>query len=131
MLATDEPGPSGQHTALATDATTNRSRKSGRTSAKASALGISPSQSDQAAVDEDNKQSHTADKQRAEEEERAGQSADAELEDEDDHINSEGKSLDELAVRFSQATKELQASCDHDAQAVNRCLSVRSCVLHM
>ena len=64
-----------------------------------------------------------------EEEERAGPRADAELEDGDDN-SSGGKSLEELAVRFSQATKELQASCADDAQAVNRCLNVGNCILH-
>ena len=107
VLIADAPGSSTQHIAAAAQVPQNRSRKSNRTSAKASVSGPEPSQPDTDASDEDD----ARDSHGEEGEGKAGPRADQDIQNSSGQAVTNGKSLEELAVRFSQATKELQVSC--------------------
>lgn len=95
LSVTDTAGPSGQQIAAPTTES-GRSLRS-RQSTAAHAAASKSSEPDEDAADEDASQAGPRAEPEAEAEEAAGRPVG-------------GKSLEELAVRFSQATKELQAS---------------------
>ena len=100
MSVTDTAGPSGDHLAAPTTTSGRALRSRQSTAAHAAASKSSEPDGDAAnedAADEGASQAGPQAEPEAEAEEAAGRTVG-------------GKSLEELAVRFSQATKELQAS---------------------